>query len=550
MKDNWLMYSQKEIIQKEKFFTEHRDVLSTPELTTEATLMIGVQRAQQIQSEPQLGQQKLWFTGIIGLTFSLLFLILLRTYADPDLWGHLRFGLDMIAARSLVRTDPYSYLTTGVLWINHEWLAEVLMAAVWLGGQSAGLIALRVLLLGITLGLIFFHLTRLLHLSLMPSLATLVLTVSGMMTSISVMRPQLFTFFLFAITLVVIYQAEIGRYQWLWLMPVVIALWVNLHGGVLAGGGILAVWSVLYLAQHFRQWRLLAPPLFLSAASLLLNPHGIELITFLLETATVPRPGISDWQPVQIVSVTGALYVVFIVLSVLAIAGSKRSKRWRLLLLFALTAVMPLSAIRHLPLMSIAFAIFIGEHVVDLWDRRVGWRQWTPPQRPWLAGLPLFCALIIPFLAVSIDRGKILIDNSYPYPQAALTVLKEAGVEGNLVTFFDWGEYIIWHAGPEIKVSIDGRRETVYSPDVYQKHLDFWFGTSQWDRLLEEFPADAVLIIQGTRTDDLLRRSLGWQLVFEDDHSVLFVNEQFEGLSAIQRAVVDFVAPEQSNYFP
>ena len=191
--------------------------------------MIGVQRAQQIQSEPQLGQQKLWFTGIIGLTFSLLFLILLRTYADPDLWGHLRFGLDMIAARSLVHTDPYSYLTTGVLWINHEWLAEVLMAAVWLGGQSAGLIALRVLLLGITLGLIFFHLTRLLHLSLMPSLATLVLTVSGMMTSISVMRPQLFTFFLFAITLVVIYQAEIGRYQWLWLIPVVIALKVNLH---------------------------------------------------------------------------------------------------------------------------------------------------------------------------------------------------------------------------------------------------------------------------------------------------------------------------------
>jgi hypothetical protein len=34
---------------------------------------------------------------------------------------------------------------------------------------------------------------------------------------------------------------------------------------------------------------------------------------------------------------------------------------------------------------------------------------------------------------------------------------------GTLVTLFDWGEYALWHLGPSFKVSIDGRRETVYS---------------------------------------------------------------------------------------
>jgi hypothetical protein len=31
------------------------------------------------------------------------------------------------------------------------------------------------------------------------------------------------------------------------------------------------------------------------------------------------------------------------------------------------------------------------------------------------------------------------------------------------VTSFNWGEYAIWHLGPRLRVSIDGRRETVYS---------------------------------------------------------------------------------------
>ncbi len=36
-------------------------------------------------------------------------------------------------------------------------------------------------------------------------------------------------------------------------------------------------------------------------------------------------------------------------------------------------------------------------------------------------------------------------------------------MHGRLVVPFDWGEYAIWHFGPRLKVSTDGRRETVYS---------------------------------------------------------------------------------------
>jgi hypothetical protein len=78
---------------------------------------------------------------------------------------------------------------------------------------------------------------------------------------------------------------------------------------------------------------------------------------------------------------------------------------------------------------------------------------------------------------------------------AAVNLLKQSGVSGNLATEFSWGEYVLWHLGPAIKVSIDGRRETVYSQDVYQKNISFMFGTGNWDAVLKDYPTDMALVI-------------------------------------------------------
>ena len=48
----------------------------------------------------------------------------------------------------------------------------------------------------------------------------------------------------------------------------------------------------------------------------------------------------------------------------------------------------------------------------------------------------------------------------------AASALDASSVSGRLVLPFDWGEYAIWHWGPRLRVSMDGRRETVYSPET------------------------------------------------------------------------------------
>jgi len=96
---------------------------------------------------------------------------------------------------------------------------------------------------------------------------------------------------------------------------------------------------------------------------------------------------------------------------------------------------------------------------------------------------------------------------------------------GNLATDFDWGEYVLWHLGPQVKVSVDGRRETVYSDEVYAQNLRFVRGEGNWDALLTTCPTDMALVRANGPADNLLRLKPGWDLVYEDPVSALFVRE-------------------------
>src|SRR5262245_65800037 len=70
--------------------------------------------------------------------------------ADPDLWGNVGFGLDVLRDRSLPAVDPYSF-TANLPWMNHEWLSEAMIAFVYQVGGTLGLALLKAALTTITL---------------------------------------------------------------------------------------------------------------------------------------------------------------------------------------------------------------------------------------------------------------------------------------------------------------------------------------------------------------------------------------------------------------
>ena len=473
--------------------------------------------------------------SILCLLGSALFYVFSRTSADPDLWGHIRFGEDLWRTGRIVRPDIYSYLTGDQLWINHEWLSEAIFYAVFAGAGSAGLIVFKSCLSLLIVGIIYCHLRQQVSVALRAAILALVFTMS-LIPYLAAVRPQAFTFLVFLLVLIVLERADRGERRWLWFGPPLVAFAVNLHGGVLASAGLFLFWLVLSLSSAaFRERSfaaICAQPnraiifvAVITIAAIFFNPYGIQLLFFLLRTATVPRPEIGEWQPIALMSVEGLVYALFLALALTGLMFSRKERSPVLITLFACTALLPLIASRHMPLFGLTCAVLTGHHVADVWDR-------TSPvlsvygnhesQSVWFT-VAYFVIALVAITASLPNFQCIRMDGREPFPVKAVALLKQSNAAGNIAVHFDWGEYVLWHLGPRIKVSIDGRRETVYSERSYAENLRFTGGLGNWDEILEKHETDLVFVSKTFPVFNLMQLKPGWTRVYEDPMSGLFV---------------------------
>jgi hypothetical protein len=79
--------------------------------------------------------------------------------------------------------------------------------------------------------------------------------------------------------------------------------------------------------------------------------------------------------------------------------------------------------------------------------------------------------VVLPFAGLLSRRATscVPIMGAWTPDFEAMAVLKHAG-PGRIVTPFNWGQYAIWHLQPRLRVSMDGRRETVYSDERLRRH--------------------------------------------------------------------------------
>ena len=492
---------------------------------------------------------KLKNASISFMILSICIYLISISVSDADLWGHLRFGLDILASGKIIQVDPYSYLTAGQQWINHEWLAELLYAIAWSIGGSPGLILFKTLIGVLALGIVFGWL---IHSRLSPLRAgfLMLLTTYLLLPATASVRPHMFTLLCFPLILLVILQAEGGHYTWLWAAPIIFASWVNLHGGFLAGLGFLGMWAVLRILLHHRDWRKIAPPVLLSFLAVLLNPYGVDLIRLLLRTATVPRPEIVEWEPLPLTSGFGLLYLLLLGISIIGLFYSRRQHRLPTVLLFIVAALLPFVAYRHLPLFALAGVMLVGEHLRDAWERFLPSRSSARIQSTWFIVFPAITGLALLILSYPRFTGIVIPQNRGFFPISAVNLLKQSQVKGNLAVDFNWGEYVIWHLGPDIKVSVDGRRETVYADDIYKKNMDFRYGMSDWEAVLTDFDTDLALVIRSSPADNLISLNPGWDLIFADERSALFASRSSPVYQALKNAALDYFPPEEDGYFP
>jgi hypothetical protein len=471
--------------------------------------------------------------GIIVLVgvFALAVVLAFHNITDGDLWAKLAIGSTLWNTGHLPRHDVYAFTRTLPEYIDHEWGAGVVFYALlqWFGPSS--LIVLRMVLALGLLALAFMTGRRqgcderILLLLALPCAACIL---TGY---IPVARSHVFTFFLFAATLFCLEELRRGRRWPAAALPAIMLAWANLHGGFVAGLGVIFIYCAVACAARDRIVLMISIGLACGAVTLV-NPYGLGFWRYLIPALLHPRARILEWRPLQPLAWDDfwGFRLLFVLTAGAVAAGWKRvaPKNWAGLAVLAVTAWMGWRSRRHGPFLGAAALAYAGPYFQAM--RRslphppFGRLLPKGEGRGWFDLLPAAAVLygaVAFWVAIRFMPGASL-DPLSPIgedPVREADILALAGARGNTATPFAWGSYVSWRLYPNIKISMDGRYETTYPESTFDLNNAFYDHDQQrdWFRLCRDFKVDYVILdLQSDRLRPEALVAAGFVLIWKE----------------------------------
>ena len=160
---------------------------------------------------------------------------------------------------------------------------------------------------------------------------------------------------------------------------------------------------------------------------------------------------------------------------------------------------------------------------------------------------------IVTFARQVEEHGVEIRYGRLDYPVDAVAFLKRHGFQGNVAMPFEWGAFAITKMAPESRVFIDGRFEAVYPPRVIEDYFAFMDGTEGWERLLDDYPTDIVVVQRWREIHPRLFERGDLRYVYSDPAALVFVRPGPNTDGALER--LDAAAdrndfPRLATYFP
>jgi len=443
---------------------------------------------------------------------------------DPDIWWHLRDAQYLFARHQVPHFDTYSFSVAGHPWMNTEWLAEIPYYLAWRAFGLEGIEILMLLVLeAIFLGVLYLCYQRTGHIkaSVLACWAALALGTANFGP-----RTVLFGYLYLVVLLAILERFRSKGRAPLWLLPALLALWINCHGSwclglavfavVIASGFVEGQWGLVRASRWTpRQLRQLLMAFAVCCAALFLNPYGYRLVLFPLDMALRQRQmvaSIAEWAQVDFHGPRGVL--VLVLLGVLFGSVLFTRRRWLLsdFVLMLMAFYGGLSHDRLLFFAGIVTAPLLAE-VLEL----------VPRYRPDIDKPVLNAAIILGIVAFVVWRfpgpGALQEQVAEQYPAEIISYFQEHKPSGRVLNYFDWGGYLGWR-DPEIKDFVDGRMDLFEYPGVFQDYLDLMGFRRPLD-VLDEYQIRYVLFPPHAPLAYLLRRDPNWKVDFDGKVSAL-----------------------------
>jgi hypothetical protein len=505
----------------------------------------------------RLRLEHLW---VVTPILAAVWMALLNPLRSLDFWWHLQVGEVILASRSIPSVDWFSYTRAGTPFVYQNWLGEVLYAIAYHAGGFPLLIFFNAALIGVAI-LCVVRLCHESHVGWRP--ATLAALPSAVVLGFySNVRPQVYSFALFTAFYWILWGFRERRRDHLWVLPLLMAVWTNLHGAFVLGIGLIC----LILATETLRWlrsgphgtglapaalRKLALILVLVVLASMVNPQGYRVYAYVRQLQVDPASQqlVAEWQAPDIKQLSGLLFFFIpFFLSLLACMYSERRLDLTELGLYLGFGALGLSGMRNAIWFALILAPLLARQLaaVDvaalLGDGRAGfrssalWRRLTAgaarpsvrrPRLTWalLLALLFFTVLVSPWLRPilrSTPTRVALVESGTPV--GAMDYIAAHGLTGHIFHPQSCGDYLIWRLWPQQHSFIDGRVHLYDMPFVRDYVLVFH--DDRWEARLDKYDVQYLLLRKEDPTcASLIRdaRSQGkWTLLYEDDGWVFF----------------------------
>jgi hypothetical protein len=515
------------------------------------------------------GNAPAWVRVALPSVTDLIFVVLLamlvfpplsvRLLGDAGIGWHIRTGQQILATHSVPRVDSFSSTMQGKPWFAWEWLYDLIV------GQLEASLGLNgvVWLTGVTIAAVFAWMFRLLMVrgtNIFVALALVLLAVSAS-TIHFLARPHVLSWLFTLAWFWILDSSERASLdasgsgktpvisRRVWLLPALMLLWVNVHGGFLVGFVLVGIFFLATAWSWFQsrgdriedalrkiasgtRLRNLAGVGLLSVAASLVNPYGWTLYghvySYLSNRFLMDH--IEEFQSPNFHGVAQKCFLalLLITLAVLACKGRELRASGALTVLFAVYA--GLYASRNIPVSSILLVMVVAPLVPSTRVAR-GFLQRMSAVEAGQRGHAWPLLAIVVTLLIALNGGRVGSNQlmnahfgSRRMPVEAVNYLEQQDVKGPVLSPDYWGGYLIYRLYPKAQVVVDDRHD-LYGEEFFKSYLKMMHGERGWEKFLYAHETSCALLPRDAALASLLTRTQGWKSIYSDDVAVVFVHD-------------------------
>ena len=458
--------------------------------------------------------------------------------SDGDLPRHLLVGKLIRATQEVNLTDIFSYRTTGLPSIPHEWLSQVILSGFYDFLGLGGVVFFTALIVTLTWTVIYYDTLRRSN-SLIVSLVFTGLGVGASLIHV-LPRPHLFSYIFTVLWILVLEQIYRGKSRYWLLLPVLMLVWVNLHGMFVLG---IVIWIIYLVGDLFENpskiWltSTRTKSMFvggvLSIIATFLSPSGIGIwgaIASLGGNAYI-KSRIPEYQSANFQIPETWPFILILLITLLSFSRSTNKTPWRHAFLVTAFAGVALYSSRMLPFFAIVAAPIAAQSVTE-------WlRQDFPNIRLWTIeknintinqssnGLVWVFAVVV--AVTMLFKSNIPIDtrnkgNTFDpnfFPVNAVTWLQSNPQSGRVFNEFDWGGYMLLRLWPNQQIFMDGHTH-IYGEKLTREYEQVITLSKDWESVFDKYQITWAIIRSQSPVAKALE-SEDWNILYQDKTSII-----------------------------